>query len=517
PTSDLASYLYRAREAAAAAIDELRWPLPPRLSSAGFRDLFPTLDPPRPLQVAVEGCAAGIPADEPALVVIEAPTGEGKTEAAWLLADRWGIVGSARGVYVAMPTRATSDALFSRVRTILEARYAREDVSAVILQLLHGHAALSAEFTLLREMSRRSAPRELWDDAANEEATRAATVIAGDWFTYRKRGLLAPFGVGTVDQALLAALRVPHNFVRLFGLAGRVVVFDEVHAYDAYMLALFERLVEWLAALRASVVILSATLPQQRLEALVTAFRRGLGQPGNESSPPRARYPRITIVTRAARSSIPVEASALAQRTLTLEAIPLAPDREGFAVLGERLSEAVAEGGCAAVICNTVRQAQECYRVFRDFITGTADDSAPVLDLLHARAPFVWRQEREFRALRRFGKPGGVVIRADGARESVRRPSCAVLVATQIVEQSLDLDFDLLVTLPAPIDLLLQRAGRLHRHQRDRRPGPLAHPRLWCFGPPLDDEKLPIFDRGTLSVYDEHILLRTWITLQVRD
>src|SRR5207248_9773559 len=105
-----------------------------------------------------------------------------------------------------------------------------------------------------------------------------AGVVAAEWFTHRKRGLLAPFGVGTVDQVLLAVLQTRHVFVRLFGLAHKTVVVDEVHAYDAYMTTLLERLLEWLGALEAPVVLLSATLPRERRDRLARAYGNGLGR-----------------------------------------------------------------------------------------------------------------------------------------------------------------------------------------------------------------------------------------------
>ena len=510
----LDEYVTQARAQAREAVESLRWKVPQRLPAGDFQTVFPALGSPRPVQQAVTALADRLDPDAPALVIIEAPTGEGKTEAAWLLADRWGITGSARGVYIGMPTRATGDALFDRIRQVLAHRYAASGTDAVVLQLVHGHAAVSAEEERVRLDPSLPAPEGLWNDGQPLEARRAV-VVAGEWFTYRKRGLLAPFGVGTVDQALLAALRIRHSFLRLFGLAGRVVVFDEVHAYDTYMLSLFERLLEWLAAIGSSVIVLSATLAPSRRAALAAAFRRGLGQ---SDTPPlsEAQYPRITVVTPDACSVEPVAASARSRRTVRLETLPIQPDGEGYGELARYLADSLSAGGCAAVICNTVRQAQECFQALRACFPGRADDGDPELDLLHARYPAVWRSEREQRVLRRFGKPGGTVPTPDGSRVPVCRPHRAVLVATQIVEQSLDLDFDLLLTFPAPIDLILQRAGRLHRHQRSTRPQPLAVPRVVLLGPTLDNRGLPVFDQGTLAIYDEHILLRTWLALQAR-
>jgi CRISPR-associated endonuclease/helicase Cas3 len=508
-------YLSRAREQAREAVASLRWNVPQRLPPADFQALFPTLGSPRPVQQAVAALVDRVLSDAPTLVIIEAPTGEGKTEAAWLLADRWGISGSARGVYIGMPTRATSDALFDRIREVLTHRYASSGPETVVFQLVHGHAAVSGEVERARIDPSLPLPEGLWNDERSTDA-RNAVVVAGEWFTHRKRGLLAPFGVGTVDQALLAALRVRHSFLRLFGLAGRVVIFDEVHAYDTYMLSLFERLLEWLASIGSSVIVLSATLAPSRRAELAAAFRRGLGQTASLGALPVTPYPRITVVTSDACAVEPVAASTRSRRTVCLERLPIQPDEAGYRELAHYLANALSAGGCAAIVCNTVRQAQECFQALRACFPGRADDGESELDLLHARYPLVWRSEREMRVLRRFGKPGGSVPTPDGGRVPVCRPRRAILVATQIVEQSLDLDFDLLVTFPAPIDLLLQRAGRLHRHQRDTRPQPLAVPRMVLLGPPLDDHELPVFDRGTRAIYDEHILLRTWLALRAR-
>lgn len=163
-----------------------------------------------------------------------------------------------------------------------------------------------------------------------------------------------------------------------------------------------------------------------------------------------------------------------------------------------------AGGGCAAVVCNTVGRAQEIYEACRQMMPEDAEDGAPVVDLLHSRFPFEEREAREQRTLKRFGKSGETL-----------RPVTAVLVATQIIEQSLDIDFDLMVSELPPIDLLFQRAGRLHRHERERRPtGEM--PTLGLIETPLTAEGAPDFPRGHTMVYEEHVLLRTWIALRGR-
>lgn len=487
-----------ARERAQAALTTGGWTTwQQACDQSSFSELFglPSLRPLQESAVRIADLRV-----RPGITVIEAPMGEGKTEAALYLADRWGVADGARGLYMALPTQATSNQMFGRVREMLARRYPAD---AVNLLLLHGHASLSADLNeLVREGERlfRPDPGQVYGEQ------REGGVAAAAWFLGAKRGLLAPFGVGTVDQALMAALQVRHGFVRLFGLAHRVIVIDEVHAYDAYMETLLERLLEWLAALGAPVLLLSATLPRGRKDTLVRAYLRGTSHVNADAvSIAHELYPRITWAS--ADGEVGAERIA---GTRPVAPVQLGwidgdlPDGEAepFA-LGELLRERLAGGGCAAVICNTVARAQAVYRALRPYFASLADDGLPVLDLFHARFPHEERVERERRALVRFGKPEG---------EGVRRPERAVLVATQVVEQSLDLDFDLMVSDMAPADLLLQRSGRLHRHRRER-PDRLQTPVLLICRPSTGDSDSPIFSRGDLAVYDEHVLLRSWLAL----
>jgi len=497
PCIDPARYWQQARLNAAHALATLGWIACPHAgSTASFESLFPGRAA-RPIQQAAAGLADV--SDGPSLVIIEAPMGEGKTEAALLLADRWAASLGRRGCYFALPTQATSNQMFGRVCEFLSGRYASD---AVNLQLLHGHAALSAEFQeLLRKGNRLFAPTSICQEDAGGDV---ASVAAAEWFTHRKRGLLAPFGVGTIDQVLLAVLQTRHVFVRLFGLSDKTVVIDEVHAYDTYMSTLLERLLEWLAALDVSVVLLSATLPKARGRALLEAYARGRQQAPERL--PDAAYPRITWADGVRLGARSVPASPQSCRLLSLEwvdgSLPDA-EQEPFP-LGEQLSRALAGGGCAAVICNTVGRAQQVYLRLKRYFPSSAGDGLP-LDLLHSRFLFEDREAREHRCLARFSKPGA----------ETRRPDRAVLVSTQIIEQSLDLDFDLIVSDLAPADLLLQRSGRLHRHKRER-PDALRLPALWVCAPEQDADGLPVFGRANEAVYDAHALLRSWLELKDR-
>jgi len=468
----------QAREKARKAIEAIGWQ---RVSNGRetFEELFGGKTP-RPLQRAADLLSAAVA--EPSLTIIEAPTGEGKTEAALLLARRWQRRLGHKGVYVALPTCATAEQMHRRLLAFLKAAYPQLR-QRLPLVLLHGR-------TLLDRIVRQCAPAAI-------HPGDESYIPRVEWFSEgRKRGLLAPFGAGTVDQALLAALPTHHVFVRLFGLANKTVILDEVHAYDTYMTTLLERLLEWLAALRCSVVVLSATLPAQRARKLIEAFAAGTGH-RQVASKPLAPYPRVTHLTGGAVESQHVETSTVASRSVSVQWIH--PDQ-----LIPTLKSALRNGGCAAVVCNTVNRAQNLFLEIKKAMAADWQGPSPRLDLLHGSFPLGERQKREERIIGLYGPPGF----------APERPRCAILVATQVIEQSLDLDFDILFTDLAPADLILQRAGRLHRHSRLARPADLSRPRLVILRPVESPDQTVQFDPGSQAVYDPHLLLRTWLSLK---
>ncbi len=463
-----AEYAERATSQAQRALRELGWVgWSPPTKGLSFEDLC-DVDQPRPMQEAVIALAGDLA--EPSLVIIEAPTGVGKTEAALYLADHWAVTCQQRGLYVAMPTMATSNQMFTRVRDVLVRRYPN---SLVNLHLVHSQARWREDVRTLRLET-------------TDELDDGAAVAAMSWFLPRKRTLLASFGVGTVDQALLSVLQTRHFFLRLFGLSHKTVIFDEVHAYDTYMSIIFQRLLGWLRLLGASVVILSATLPRRTRQELVEAY---LGTAASLAD--KGRYPSLIWAMGDKSGLVPLEGGE--QRRVALEWV----DREPEAIARLLRSE-LSEGGCAAVICNTVARSQELYGTLREAAVVEGDE----LYLFHARFPLAWRHEIEERVLADFGRDG-------------RRPAKAVVVATQVIEQSLDLDFDLMISDLAPADLLIQRAGRLHRHRRQARPARCSEPRL-IIGRPEGARGAPDFGADA-HVYERYVLLRSYLALQGRD
>jgi CRISPR-associated endonuclease/helicase Cas3 len=442
-----------------------------RPSGRAFADLFENKVP-RDVQRVTE--ALDLPAG-PCLVVIEAAMGSGKTEAALDLAERFLARGDASGIFFALPTMATSNAMLGR----LERDAAKMFEGKVNLVLSHGRRRMNERFGQILE--RRGTAASPYADEA--------TVVCNRWLLGRKRALLGQVGVGTVDQAMLAALRVRHHFVRVHGLSESVVVIDEVHAYDAYMGVIIDRLVEWLGALGAPVILLSATLPAATRRSFVEAYSRGAGLPLAERALTPAPYPLVTCVSGAGATEHTLDA-APADRRVEMEVV--ATDAPEAALL-PRLIEAARAGAMVAWIRNTVTDAQ------RAWDEAKALGAGPLL--FHARMRMVDRAQIEEKVLADFGQ--------GGAREG------ALLIATQVVEQSLDLDFDLLASDLAPVDLLFQRAGRLHRHARDRRPRGCEVPRLLVITPPADDAAQLRFG-GSGHVYDRATLALTLGLLEGR-
>jgi len=396
----------------------------------------------------------------PSLLLVEAPMGEGKTELSFLAHLRLQSANEHRGLYIAMPTQATGNALFSRALVFLDS-FAEKLTD---IQLIHGGALMNEELIRLRQID------------ANDEDSLASSA----WFLQRRRPLLSPYGVGTVDQALFSVLNVKHHFVRLWGLRNRVVVLDEVHAYDTYTSELIIEFVRTLRALGCSVVLMSATLSRARRDKLLEAW----GIPLADIT--YLAYPRVVIADKAGVRGESFEARPLPD--ILLESVG-----ESIELIAEQAAFLLGGDGCGAVIVNTVDRAQEIYKLLRAKLSL----DVPIL-LFHARFPMDERAKRECEVLALFGA-------------GANRPERALLIATQVAEQSLDIDFDFMLSDLAPIDLLLQRAGRLHRHER-LRPAAYTCARLWVAG--LNSEFPELKETKWEYVYDAYLLVRTWAILK---
>lgn len=427
-----------ATTSAARAIDEIgshRHAVRPAL---GFGDLF-GFPAPRPLQKTLIDTV-----DSPGLYIVEAPMGDGKTEAALAAAYRRWTEGGERGLYFALPTQLTSNRIRNRVGQFLENIVA--DPSA--LALVHGSAWLTNNCIQ---------PLLPSTPTATEEPDHSAS--ANRWFSDSRRSMLAPFGVGTVDQALMAILPVKFSALRLFALGGKVVVIDEVHSYDPYTSALVDRAVAWLLEVQCTVIILSATLTAARRASLVEAA-------GAIETAPSSAYPLITKIPTGSKhaESIEIRGPAPTPKTIHIQIEP-ADDPSWL----QTAAAAAEQGACVLVIRNTIALAQQ---TLRDLKTHCRDLGIE-FGLIHSRFTQRDRDANEHLWMDRLGK------------SQACRPTRAILVGTQVLEQSVDIDADILITDLAPTDLILQRIGRLHRHERPR-PDGYSTPRCLILRPPVD-------------------------------
>ncbi|WP_432423253.1 CRISPR-associated helicase Cas3' [Streptomyces pseudovenezuelae] len=452
----------------------------------------------RPVQAAAVRLARTM--SQPGLVVIEAPMGEGKTEAALAVAEVLAARSGAGGVFFALPTMATGNAMFPRLLDWLK-RLPTEEGTRLSALLAHSKAALNDAYAdLMRKSAQRIAAVAVDEEdrpwrPADDKRAASAELVAHAWLRGRKKAMLSSFVVGTVDQLLFAGLKSRHLALRHLAVAGKVVVIDEAHAYDTYMSAYLDRVLSWLGAYRVPVVVLSATLPAGRRRQLAEAYAGAESTVSAEEFEAVARtdgYPLLTAVPPGGTPVIECPPASARETSVRLERLD-----DDFGVLADRLATELEGGGCALVVRNTVNRVLETAKVLRERF---GDDAVTVA---HSRFIDVDRAAKDADLLARFGPPGK-------SQERPRGPH--VVVASQVAEQSLDVDFDLLVTDLCPVDLLLQRMGRLHRHQRGHNQGDRPH-RLRtarCLVTGVDwTGPVPVPVRGSVSVYGAYGLLRS--------
>ena len=463
--------------------------LPP--SGAGsktFTELFPHIATPSPLQQWATDCELS---SGPQIHLLEDVTGAGKTEAAVMLAHRLMVAGCADGFFIALPTMATANAMYGRIA----GTYAQLFAGCPSLVLAHGQRDLVDDFasTVLPDGSDERDARQL-----DETASARCTAWLAD---HNKRALLSPAGVGTIDQVLLAVLHSKHQSLRLLGLVRKVLVIDEVHACDTYMQGVLEVLLTFHARSGGSAILLSATLPQRMKECLLAAFAKGLDK--RVSPALDVGYPLVTSWSSGAVP--PLRQCRVATRPDVERTVNVRNISEVTGVVAV-IDQALSEGRCVCWVRNTVADALDAFALFSQRMSP-AD-----LILFHARYALRDRLDAEERVLATFGKD------STGAQRAGK-----LLISTQVVEQSLDVDFDLLVTDLAPIDRVIQRAGRLRRHRRGPDGTPLLAPDaadqrggpwLWVLTPPWTDQPDATWFKKSFpkaaAVYADHG--QNWLT-----
>ncbi|BBL35195.1 hypothetical protein Nstercoris_01457 [Nitrosomonas stercoris] len=383
--------------------------------------------------------------------------GLGKTEAALYAAYKLLEKEQAGGIYFALPTQLTSNKIYDRFNSFLK-QILQQDCPHRKALLLHANAWL-----METEMGEEGRP-------------------GGAWFNQSKRGLLAPFAVGTIDQALMAAMNVKHGFVRAFGLAGKVVILDEVHTYDAYTGTLMDALIKLLRALDCTVIVLSATLNQERRQQLINKPTASMA------------YPLITALPKNAEKVIEIDVVPPQSSITQLQLI-----QDDNLALEEALKRAE-QGQQVLWLENTVKEAQERYLQ----LAARAKNLGADCGLLHSRYTFEHRQNLEEKWVNLYGKPAW----ENGSDN--RNAQGRILVGTQVLEQSIDIDADFLISQFAPTDMLLQRFGRLWRHKHTPR-NKQAVQEAWLLVPELEKAiAQPTAAFGSSAyVYSPYVLCRS--------
>lgn len=482
PDMSPAAYWRQARQKAARAVREAGLAAARPGIDGSFQHLTGKTGAPTPLQQ----WALAVPLPPgPLLFLLEDATGAGKTEAAHLLVHRLMAEGRASGAWWAMPTMATANAMYARQGRMLAGLFDPKG-HRPSLALSHGQTRLHEGFQASRaDWGALEAGPGSGEGADELTASAACAAFLAD---DRRLSLLADVGAGTIDQAVLAVLPSRFNSVRLLGLAEKVLVVDEVHAHDAYVTEELLRLLEFHRAQGGAAILLSATLTNDQRHKLLRSWQAVPAIAGWNGS--EARYPLATVTNHQDMQAQEIAPAPWSRRSTSIERVAT-PD----AVL-QRLAATLAAGGCAAWVRNTV-----------DDVLGAAEMARamglePIV--FHARFAQADRQKIERQVMEWFG-PASTPEQRRGK----------LLVASQVIEQSLDLDFDQLASDLAPIDLLLQRAGRMRRHAGRERPEGAAEEMLLLAPPAVEDagaDWLRPHLGPTGSVYRNHAIL--WRTVR---
>ena len=376
---------------------------------------------PRPMQECVTKLCKHHPTG--GLTIIEAPCGEGKTAAALYAASH--IKGS-NGFYMALPTSATSESIHEEVQMLC-------NQANLKLPVFNGRAWMSE---------------------------KDITIDADLWLSPSRQKLFYPVAVGTVDQLIKAALMEKYGLLRLLALLGKVVIIDEMHAYDLYMQDMIEQFLKYCGMFHVPVIILSATLPSVTKGRLLSAYAgfedkkkqymlNGVEVEYDGKWNMQSSYPLLTMVSNVdyGKTIEVTEEIFPASKKQVYQYEMVSISESYIEEISALCMDKIKDGGCLAVIVNLVDDAKELYRFLKNKV-----DSGTELFLLHGRNTEYQKEKASDKVKKLFGK------------DRSYRPKKSIVISTQILEQSMDIDFDFMCSILAPMDLLLQRFGRYRRH-----------------------------------------------------
>lgn len=451
---------------------------------------------PRPMQSA---CLDLPPAERGSLAVLEAETGSGKTEAALARFVRMFHAGLVDGLYFALPTRTAATQIHRRVVEAVAHAYCEPATRPPVVLAVPGY--LAVDDVTGQRLARFEV---LWNDDDKERYRyRGWAAESG------KRYLAGSIVVGTIDQTLLSSLMVGHAHLRASALLRHLLVVDEVHASDVYMTRILENVLRRHLEAGGHALLMSATVGSAARQRLMATVDPGQQLPDLESACLQP-FPAISHgEVGHPNTLIEVESTAKPKRVEAV-VVPAIDEPERIAHLA---LDAAAAGAKVLVIRNTVTGCLATQAAL-EAIAAAKGQEAVLFRCSGLVAPHHARFAKEDRTL--------LDIALEGAFGKEREPGGCVVVATQTVQQSLDLDADLLMTDLCPMDVLLQRVGRLHRHTRAQRPVGFESPHAIVLVPAERDLSGKIGRGGQArgrhgvgSVYDDlRILEATWRSLE---
>lgn len=364
---------------------------------------------PRPIQKEIINDLKTI--KNPGLTIIEAPMGIGKTEIALSLSEMFSQKSHKSGIYFGLPTQSTANGMLDRFKDFIKTEPGTQG-----LKLMHGKAQFNEDYQKLTKNKH--------------------NVIVDSWFS-KKLSSLETFTLGTIDQLLAMSLMQRHLFLKHLGFSQKVVIIDEVHAYDIYMFSYLKKALMWLSTYNVPVIALSATLPFPKRQELVNAYLYGKHTRTNLK--PTLAYPLVTCTDNQDVKCFDTF-SKLNTKKVTIKHLT----SDSPSALAQKATNLVKNGGICGIIVNSISRAQEVANEIK----------IPHL-VLHSAFLAKDRSKLEQKLLKLIGKHG-------------KRPNKFVIIGTQVLEQSLDIDFDVLISDLAPMDELLQRIGRLQRFNLKR-------------------------------------------------
>lgn len=404
----------------------------------GFENLFPNYIP-TPLQ---HFCNNVVIPETPQMWILEDVTGAGKTEAALTLTSRIMAKKLSDGCFIALPTMATTNSMYSRMAEVYNKLFYDNETPSLILS--HGSRHMDKNFRASYKDNIMISDTDGMNIDSNEENKAFCTSWLAD---SSKKSLLSDIGVGTIDQLLLGILPVRYQCLRFWGMSRKVLVIDEVHACDTYMAKLLETVIEGHASGGGSIILMTATLPIQIRKMYMNAYNKGLGNDGKYENVDEKNFP---LITGLSKDGIFTEKKLETRKEVQRKIIVNFCETEES--IYSLIDDYLKKEKCVCWMRNTIKDVIYSYNTIIDKNIVNKDN----IDVYHSRYTLFDRQLKEAGILKKFGR-----------KSTHEDRKGQLIISSQILQESIDVDFDLIISDLAPMDMLIQRLGRMHRHRRD--------------------------------------------------